>query len=88
MTQFHAVNHCKQRLSDKGYTELKEIDEWKLQSGKGYYFTRNNSTIVAFNIGKKAQGGVSLFKIIGCHTDSPVLKLAPVSKAADRAGFN
>lgn len=28
-----------------------------------------------------------MFKIIGCHTDSPVLKLAPVSKAADRAGF-
>ena len=29
-----------------------------------------------------------MFKIIGCHTDSPVLKLAPVSKAADRAGFH
>ena len=29
-----------------------------------------------------------MFKIIGCHTDSPVLKLAPVTKLADRAGFN
>jgi aspartyl aminopeptidase len=46
------------------------------------------STFVAFNVGKKAaEQGVSMFKIIGCHTDSPVLKLAPVSKAADRGGF-
>ena len=47
------------------------------------------STIVAFTVGKKAaEQGVTLFKIIGCHTDSPVLKLAPISKAADRAGFH
>lgn len=63
-------------------------DQWNLEAGKGYFFTRNNSTITAFNIGKKAaEEGVSMFKIIGCHTDSPVLKLSPVSKAADRGGY-
>lgn len=63
-------------------------DKWTLEAGKGYFFTRNNSTLVAFNIGKKAADeGISMFKIIGCHTDSPVLKLSPVSKAADRGGY-
>jgi aspartyl aminopeptidase len=65
-----------------------DSDQWKLEAGQGYFFTRNNSTLVAFNIGKKAATeGVSMFKIVGCHTDSPVLKLAPVSKTGDRAGF-
>lgn len=63
-------------------------DQWKLEGGKGYFFTRNNSTLVAFSVGLKATSdGVSLFKIIGCHTDSPVLKLSPVTKLADRVGF-
>ena len=29
-----------------------------------------------------------MYKVIGCHTDSPVLKLAPVSHLKDRHGFN
>lgn len=64
-------------------------DPWALEAGKSYFFTRNNSTLVAFIVGAQAgaQDAVSLFKIIGCHTDSPVLKLAPVTKLADRSGY-
>ncbi len=77
---------CKYNWDDD--IKMVNSDQWKLEAGKGYFFTRNNSTLVAFNIGHKAASeGVSMFKIVGCHTDSPVLKLSPVSKLNDRAGF-
>jgi aspartyl aminopeptidase len=55
--------------------------------GNSYYFTRNKSTIVAFTLGQKVNEGVENFKIVGCHTDSPVLKLAPHSKQENKCGF-
>jgi aspartyl aminopeptidase len=42
---------------------------------------------VAFTLGNKVKQGVDLYKIIGCHTDSPVLKLAPVAKLENKCGF-
>lgn len=50
VTQFHAVNHSKKRLAEAGFQELKERDEWNIKAGQGYFLTRNNSTIVAFNV--------------------------------------
>lgn len=50
MTQFHAVNHSKKRLNEAGFQEIKERDDWNIKAGQGYYLTRNNSTIVAFNV--------------------------------------
>lgn len=43
----------KQELATNGFTELKEADKWDLAAGGNYYFTRNQSTIVAFTVGKK-----------------------------------
>jgi aspartyl aminopeptidase len=45
------------------------------------------STICAFLAGKKVGSQpVDNYKIIGCHTDSPVLKLAPNTKV-DKHGY-
>ena len=41
---------------------------------------------MAFTLGNKCTAGVDLFKIIGCHTDSPVLKLAPFNKV-EKLGY-
>ena len=63
------------------------MDSWDLTPGQAYYFTRNASTIVAFTLGNRCRAGIDLFKIVGCHTDSPVLKLAPHAKVEDKFGF-
>ncbi|XP_027100549.2 probable aspartyl aminopeptidase [Coffea arabica] len=80
-TAFHAVEEAKRRLKSAGYEQILEREDWKLKAGKKYYFTRNYSTIVAFAIGKKYVAGNG-FQIVGAHTDSPCLKLKPVSKVS------
>nr|KAJ0192215.1 hypothetical protein LSAT_V11C800397730 [Lactuca sativa] len=55
--------------------------DWNLQPRKKYFFIRNYSTIVVFAIGKKYIAGNG-FHIVGAHTDSPCLKLKPVSKVS------
>ncbi|KAF2500901.1 peptidase M18, aminopeptidase I [Lophium mytilinum] len=80
-TPFHAVKSAKLRLEKAGFKPIKERDSWasKLQPGEKYYLTRNASSIVAFAIGKKWKAGNSI-GMIGAHTDSPCLRLKPVSK--------
>ncbi|XP_057480506.1 probable aspartyl aminopeptidase isoform X2 [Actinidia eriantha] len=80
-TAFHAVDEAKKRLRSAGYEQVSEREDWKLEAGKKYFFTRNHSTIVAFAIGKKYVTGNG-FHVIGAHTDSPCLKLKPVSKVS------
>ncbi|KAF7833954.1 putative aspartyl aminopeptidase [Senna tora] len=84
-TAFHAVDEAKKRLQSAGYELLSERDVWKLEAGKTYFFTRNHSTVVAFAVGKKYVAGNG-FHILGAHTDSPCLKLKPVTKVV-RGGY-
>eukprot|EP00850_Spirogloea_muscicola_P012555 SM000081S22689 [mRNA] locus=s81:572079:574269:- [translate_table: standard] len=77
-TPFHATAETRKRLLASGFQQLKEEDEWDLEAGGRYFFTRNMSSIIAFAIGNKCQAG-SGFNIIAAHTDSPCPKLKPVS---------
>ncbi|CAN1129974.1 Probable aspartyl aminopeptidase [Linum perenne] len=83
-TAFHAVDEAKRRLKDAGFEQIFEKEDWILEAGKRYFFTRNHSTIVAFALGKKYAAGNG-FYVIGAHTDSPCLKLKPVSKVTKSA---
>uniref|UniRef100_A0A1S3CLI0 Uncharacterized protein n=1 Tax=Cucumis melo TaxID=3656 RepID=A0A1S3CLI0_CUCME len=84
-TAFHAVEEAKKRLVSVGYEQLSETEDWKLEAGKKYFFTRNHSAIIAFAVGKKFVAG-NAFHIVGAHTDSPCLKLKPISKIT-KGGF-
>ncbi|CAN9255592.1 unnamed protein product [Alternaria alternata] len=80
-TPFHAVKSAKERLEKAGFKQIKERDSWAptLQPGGKYYLTRNTSSIVAFAIGNKWKAGNPI-AMIGAHTDSPCLRIKPVSK--------
>ncbi|KAF8036948.1 hypothetical protein BT93_B0006 [Corymbia citriodora subsp. variegata] len=80
-TAFHAVDESKRLLREAGYEQVSEREDWNLEAGKKYFFTRNHSTIVAFAVGKKYVAGNG-FHIVGAHTDSPCLKLKPVTKVS------
>ncbi|KAJ1980570.1 hypothetical protein H4R34_002409 [Dimargaris verticillata] len=83
---FHAVDNCRQQLLAHGYQELKERQTWQLAPNGKYFFTRNASSIVAFAIGGQFQpNGECGTSIVAAHTDSPCLKVKPISKQ-DRVG--
>lgn len=86
-TPFHAVHQSVQKFKAVGFKEIKERDSWSstLKPGGKYYLTRNGSSIVAFSIGQKWKPGNPI-AMIGAHTDSPCLRLKPVSKKSG-AGF-
>ena len=74
-TCFHAIANVKQELEKAGFTELAETEDWKLESGKGYYVTRNDSSIIAFRLPATEQNEIKGFHIVASHSDSPSFKV-------------
>lgn len=70
-TSFHAVNNAVSALKDAGFVPLREGEPWSLEADKGYYVTRNQSTVIAFRVPENLCG----FMVGAAHTDSPCLKL-------------
>jgi len=76
VTAFHAVETAKQMLTKEGFQQISEKDKWQIKPKGKYFFTRNQSTIVAFCVGGKYESGNG-FNIVGAHTDSPHLMIKP-----------
>ncbi len=72
-TPYHAVKNMGEKLEAHGFQKLSESDSWSLTTGGRYYVTRNDSSIVAFVMGKADKG----FRMVGAHTDFPCLKVKP-----------
>ncbi|KAH7916207.1 peptidase M18 [Hygrophoropsis aurantiaca] len=80
-TPFHAVHNAAVRLEAAGFRKISEKDDWEkdLKPQGKYYFTRNQSSLLAFTIPKNWKQGAGL-SIVATHVDSPNLKVRPVSK--------
>ncbi|KAE9410368.1 aspartyl aminopeptidase [Gymnopus androsaceus JB14] len=84
-TPFHAVQNAAQRLEKAGFSKLKEADSWDIKAGGKYYYTRNQSTFIAFTTSSNWKQGAGL-SIVATHVDSPNLRIRPVSKRT-KAGY-
>ena len=49
-TAYHATAHTADILRQSGYTELYEHEKWQLERGRGYFVTRNGSSLIAFRV--------------------------------------
>lgn len=69
---FHLIQNMKEELDDNGFQELYEAQEWELKCGGKYYVSRNESSLIAFQIPKENFTG---FQIMASHSDFPTFKV-------------
>ena len=74
---FLAVRTLSEELANNGFQRIDAAEPLpELVAGKGYFVTKNDSSIYAFRMGRKplAEGG---FHIICAHCDSPTFRIKP-----------
>lgn len=77
-TAEHTIEASVKRLESAGFCKLDEETRWKLEPGKKYYAIRGKTSLIAFIPGKADPGNTG-FRIGCAHTDSPGLRIKPVS---------
>lgn len=75
-TPFHATASLAQRLEAAGFQHLDERQSWAVEAGGRYYVTRNDSSIIAIQLGRRPVLDAGL-RLVGAHTDSPCLRVKP-----------
>ena len=75
-TAYHAATSVKEILKRYGFVELFEEDSWELEKGKKYFVGKNDSAVIAFEVGN-GELEVDGFRLIGAHTDAPGFKIKP-----------
>ncbi len=81
-TAFHSCATAASLLSEAGYACLSESERWDLEPGKGYYVTRNGSSLISFRV---PEGGFSGFMIGAAHGDSPCPRIKENAELATDA---
>ena len=75
VTPFHAVAAMSLQLQDAGFEEVQRFDPAAMTAGRGYYMTRQGSSLIAVRAGQgRLDAGL---RLVGAHTDSPNLSVKP-----------
>ncbi len=82
---FHATHSIARQLDAAGFRRLDERDAWHLEAGQRYYAARNDSSIIAFRVGRRKLLDAGI-RLVGAHTDSPCLRVKPQPEL-QRQGF-
>lgn len=72
-TAFHVVKNFSTMLEKAGFIKLNERNKWKIEQGGKYYVTRNDSSIIAFQLPDNMD--FYNFQIAAAHSDSPAFKI-------------
>ena len=83
-TAFHAVENICSELEASGRTRLTEGEKWALEPGRGYFVTRNMSSVIAFDI---PEGEADSFRMIAAHSDSPTFKIKENAELSVRGKY-
>ena len=79
-TAYNAVSHTAALLEAEGYLPLCESTDWHPEAGRGYYVTRNGSSLIAFRM---PEGDFSGFMMTAAHGDSPCFKIKENAELTD-----
>lgn len=82
---FVVVRSACEILTANGFRELTENEPWKLAANDCVFVTKNRTSLFAIAVGGAYKPGEG-FGIIGAHTDSPCLRLKPLSERV-KEGF-
>lgn len=75
-TTYHVVKELSDILEENNFERLSPYSAWQLKNGGRYYIKKTNTTLIAFTIPDKLNLEKG-FKIFGCHTDSPSIRIKP-----------
>lgn len=70
---FHAISNIKEELASHGYEELLEGKKWNIVPGGKYFVTRNQSSIIAVNVGTDLEE--YSFHVAASHSDCPTFRV-------------
>ena len=74
---YFAIKNVRIELLKAGYQECFENKPQRLNKGDKVFFVRNETSIIALNIGENLDMSSANFHIIASHSDSPCFKIKP-----------